>query len=128
MRGEYSFPVRQNCFVKGSPPLARGIPHCGYLRSRDIRITPACAGNTFSHRTDRGSRRDHPRLRGEYFGVPIVIVSVKGSPPLARGILFLSNFFGSVSRITPACAGNTLIWIRRWMRGKDHPRLRGEYT
>ena len=31
------------------------------------------------------------------------------------------------SRITPACAGNTLGEILSEMGGEDHPRLRGEY-
>ena len=51
----------------------------------------------------------------------------KGSPPLARGILFLGMAFKGEIGITPACAGNTLIRERSCFANRDHPRLRGEY-
>ena len=52
---------------------------------------------------------------------------VKGSPPLARGILLKIRLILAVLGITPACAGNTGS-VSRPMRHKgDHPRLRGEY-
>ena len=50
-----------------------------------------------------------------------------GSPPLARGIRQKQSWIHGGIRITPACAGNTLLV---WLRGTgewDHPRLRGEY-
>ena len=55
-------------FCMGSPPLARGIP-IRYRHSFVVfGITPACAGNTYLITYRNLQNRDHPRLRGEYFG------------------------------------------------------------
>ena len=56
------------------------------------------------------------------------LLTVIGSPPLARGILYPELLEARRTRITPACAGNTIYnnCIRRVLR--DHPRLRGEYS
>ena len=70
---------------------------------------------------------DHPRLRGEYFELSLIVPSKVGSPPLARGI---QNFKLNPERklgITPACAGNTLGVMSWDSSARDHPRLRGEY-
>ena len=49
-----------------------------------------------------------------------------GSPPHARGRLWVETLAIWVSGITPACAGKT--YSVRWARGcrRDHPRMRGE--
>ena len=66
-------------------------------------------------------------MRGEYFFLRRMFWKVKGSPPLARGILLKIRLILAVLGITPACAGNTGS-VSRPMRHKgDHPRLRGEY-
>ena len=69
LRGEYGrLPVPLIVPV-GSPPLARGI-HARNKGIRDrIRITPACAGNTFQYLPRLHRQRDHPRLRGEYIWI-----------------------------------------------------------
>ena len=73
----------------GSPPLARGIHVLVIKDYHPVRITPACAGNTFLDLLIHFLWQDHPRLRGEYsFGVNRSRLS-PGSPPLARGILSL---------------------------------------
>ena len=107
LRGEYSClrPLCRKC--KGSPPLARGIPHHFYLCLILNRITPACAGNTHMEKLCLFRLEDHPRLRGEYLLIDSVAVGRIGSPPLARGILRSVCFVRLPSRITPACAGNT---------------------
>ena len=67
-------------------------------------------------------------MRGEYFFLRRMFWKVKGSPPLARGILLKIRLILAVLGITPACAGNTGS-VSRPMRHKgDHPRLRGEYA
>ena len=92
-----------------------------------MRFIPACAGNTVSNFIKLSPRRDHPRLRGEYVRFSRCRVRQLGSPPLARGILFVYIFVSTDWRITPACAGNTLA-LERWRTYDwDHPRLRGEY-
>ncbi len=109
LRGEYR-KLNKNCrFIGGSPPLARGI-RAAYLGvTRHMRITPACAGNTRCSAEVVDSTEDHPRLRGEY-SCPVTKLSFKiGSPPLARGIPHTQEPQISIVRITPACAGNTLV-------------------
>ena len=111
----------------GSPPLARGIPLKISAMTRASGITPACAGNTNAVELHRIYLWDHPRLRGEYTGVPVALCIALGSPPLARGILFPIKKTSSYTRITPACAGNTFHYNFFQYLCKDHPRLRGEY-
>ena len=71
---------------------------------------------------------DHPRLRGEYFELSLIVPSKVGSPPLARGIQGFAFRNAFETRITPACAGNTTACYSLRMLWKDHPRLRGEYS
>ena len=52
--------------------------------------------------------RDHPRLRGEQGLSPASVCNATGSPPLARGTVFLRFENLIVDGITPACAGNSL--------------------
>ena len=65
-------------------------------------------------------------MRGEQ---PIVAPSSfagQGSPPLARGTVFVWRNKRYVVGITPACAGNS-FWCLMATAGRwDHPRLRGE--
>ena len=69
-----------------------------------------------------------PRLCGEYSPEKHIRPKNVGSSPLARGILNRCVCKSYISRIIPACAGNTksdkycqnLYW--------DHPRLCGEYA
>ena len=72
--------------------------------------------------------RDHPRLRGEHFGVPYARNGGPGSPPPARGALLLLFIAWHGLGITPACAGSIYSFpcapAGRW----DHPRLRGEHN
>ena len=71
--------------------------------------------------------KDHPRLRGEYVPLDIMIRHVPGSPPLARGIQGDQAHAGGATGITPACAGNTYSFAQPRTPIKDHPLLRGEY-
>ena len=127
MRGEYPTTFLQHFSRAGSPPLARGILLyvSGYRRIHGI--TPACAGNTAKSTINSAFGRDHPRLRGEYLRELIPLSAYQGSPPLARGIRPNCYVMFSRPRITPACAGNTLLTTLRSSSVRDHPRLRGEY-
>ena len=71
--------------------------------------------------------KDHPRLRGEYVPLDIMIRHVPGSPPLARGIPVTMESWWMWTGITPACAGNTRRSSSCRRSYRDHPRLRGEY-
>ena len=54
-------------------------------------------------------REDHPRIRGEH-RTALACSRVKdGSPPHARGARFTRALGIGTSRITPACAGSTLL-------------------
>ena len=71
--------------------------------------TPAYAGNTSDPSSTIPVFRDHPRLRGEYAILISRLTARVGSPPLARGIRQTSGSADCTGRITPACAGNTVI-------------------
>ena len=98
------------------------------LSIANVRITPACAGNTA-----KGCRRffccwDHPRMRGEHFELHVYPLFSLGSPPHARGTLCPIRSIFPRLRITPACAGNTVMsnLFAKWF--EDHPRMRGEHS
>ena len=127
MRGEYSLLYTGCLDLLGSPPLARGIRSFCHVGNLLIGITPACAGNTEDFLRFHIRPRDHPRLRGEYSVIMLFASFLRGSPPLARGILDKGIPAIAMWRITPACAGNTYGWHSIPAQGWDHPRLRGEY-
>ena len=127
LRGEYQFRFPRFWWCKGSPPLARGIPPIDPHRTKDGRITPACAGNTVFFFISAIGEEDHPRLRGEYSRKCPTNHILRGSPPLARGIHLDFLDFVRAVRITPACAGNTRNERKNRVLHGDHPRLRGEY-
>ena len=70
---------------------------------------------------------DHPRSRGEYWGVVMPIRSATGSSPLSRGIRDGTVVERFTTRIIPALAGNTRRSTGLSSELKDHPRSRGEY-
>ena len=51
--------------ITGSPPPMRGKAGCKISRLRCGRITPAYAGKSGSHTSNKIIYRDHPRLCGE---------------------------------------------------------------
>ena len=125
--GEYSPEKHIRPKNVGSSPLARGIHLPLAALEVRSRIIPACAGNTCPILLISAFTEDHPRLRGEYVAYALQRDIPWGSSPLARGILNRCVCKSYISRIIPACAGNTksdkycqnLYW--------DHPRLCGEY-
>ena len=126
LRGEQASRSIDDITKAGSPPLARGTAATDADGNPRTGITPACAGNRYSHHEWARCRWDHPRLRGEQQRMWIETSTVKGSPPLARGTDGCHQRQYRCKRITPACAGNR--FYHRYIptsRG-DHPRLRGE--
>ena len=66
MRGEHPGHLDKSWYVQGSSPHARGAPR-GHERCRPrAGIIPACAGSTVAMTSNRPSRWDHPRMRGEH--------------------------------------------------------------
>ena len=49
-----------------------------------------------------------------------------GSPPRVRGKRFNADRIGTITRITPACAGKTSLGFMPVMARADHPRVCGE--
>ena len=127
LRGEYLHFFQRSLRNLGSPPLARGVRSLSKGVIHGSRITPACAGSTDAISIARQSKKDHPRLRGEYKNNFPPTITEAGSPPLARGVQLLKLCAQMQSGITPACAGSTItphsVTVITW----DHPRLRGEY-
>ena len=128
LRGEYHATTADAIMIRGSPPLARGIPCYYSVTFVFIGITPACAGNTNNEGEKISIYRDHPRLRGEYMEVSKPWQNISGSPPLARGIQQAALSCTPWRGITPACAGNTHDPEKGGRQHWDHPRLRGEYS
>ena len=107
MRGEDLENVDGSEVEGGSPPHARGRHPWVLRRARAARITPACAGKTKAFRGKDGSWGDHPRMRGEDCPLCGRRADLVGSPPHARGRLFVNARDPVDKRITPACAGKT---------------------
>ena len=124
--GENILRILEQTAGEGSPPRVRGKLPAGRARAVSRGITPACAGKTFSKSRSQRSWRDHPRVCGEnYFPPPLLLHSL-GSPPRVRGKHSVSVFVKRSPGITPACAGKTLGLIRLIERQRDHPRVCGE--
>ena len=112
--------------VSGSPPRVREkLP---LIRSRNcsIGITPACAGKTKMHTYWTQKGRDHPRVCGKNCVSTVKRTFLVGSPPRVR-----EKHNGQAggewsSRITPACAGKTLIHNILQCFQWDHPRVCGK--
>ena len=97
----------------GSAPPARGTLAIDAGQRRYQRISPACAGNTVEDKWVDIADPDQPRLRGEHPAVDARATSYSGSAPPARGTRPGGRLRDSDSRISPACAGNTLWLIIR---------------
>ncbi len=105
VRGEKFMVAKKRDFVNGSPPRARGEVAQSQREEKIKRITPVCAGRSFTLLWVRKQSTDHPRVRGEKAGCSIDVYRHEGSPPRARGEV-IRPFSGRCRpRITPACAG-----------------------
>ena len=111
----------------GSPPRVRGKvddPETGDLIHR---ITPACAGKSFSSKESATPDWDHPRVCGEKCHDGVCRDHARGSPPRVRGKgNRLSNFLDA-GGITPACAGKRRLARCCTARPQGSPpRVRGK--
>ena len=110
----------------GSPPRVRGKRGFTECFEAKRRITPACAGKTFSTGLRRSAKEDHPRVCGENNRGTAVFTPEVGSPPRVRGKQNASQRREVGERITPACAGKTSSHPIRYAGEQDHPRVCGE--
>ena len=120
--------VHSTCPSYGSSPLARGLPGVPADQRGRPRIIPARAGFTWRPCRSAWTTADHPRSRGVYVTVPVVLSMLVGSSPLARGLLIRRGPAPAVGRIIPARAGFTMLLPAGRVRMRDHPRSRGVYT
>ena len=127
MCGEYITALGGVHSIAGSPPRVRGIPIPLLYSPANARITPACAGNTWTGTRAAKLDRDHPRVCGEYSAHCEKVPHHGGSPPRVRGILTKRHNGPLSSGITPACAGNTYVRFAKVGYEGDHPRVCGEY-
>ena len=127
-RGVYPKREQRSTRVRGSSPLARGLPTSSTCPRGLPRIIPARAG--FTPPPTRTCRRsaDHPRSRGVYVTNDYLDEAVKGSSPLARGLLYHTHNPRRGRGIIPARAGFTRRTVTRVTHTWDHPRSRGVYT
>ena len=109
MRGEHVRKRTSTPIMPGSSPHARGTPKDGVCGTFNIRIIPACAGNTLRRRLQVGDIRDHPRMRGEHEMITINTIDDLGSSPHARGTPDEPQAPERPNGIIPACAGNTCL-------------------
>ena len=65
-------------------------------------------------------------MRGEQHSFLSKQTGCIGSPPLARGTDLCFSINNRILRITPACAGNSVLRYASQNVFWDHPRLRGE--
>ena len=113
MRREYPGTKEIKLSDIGSPLHAQGILGVNGGDGFINRITPACAGNTDYVRHIHVLSWDHPCMRREYFRVITEGEVIPGSPLHAQGILIRNDNRNTETRITPACAGNTIPIRRR---------------
>ena len=106
-RGVYRARSGTSSPVKGSSPLARGLPAPSAIWTAPTRIIPARAGFTSARRSRGRSPADHPRSRGVYQRRLSLGACRIGSSPLARGLRGADGTGRCSSGIIPARAGFT---------------------
>ena len=88
-RGVYKAQHKPVATSGGSSPLARGLRSLKLLHQLLGGIIPARAGFTLVSLSCRSTEWDHPRSRGVYQETALVLNSIVGSSPLARGLRVL---------------------------------------
>ena len=125
---DYNKGVDNMVKIMGSPLHVRGLHIYSFLSIFCLRITPACAGTTLLYIILYLVIGDHPRLCEDYYLSSSLALMVEGSPPHVRGLRPKKDTSSRVLRITPACAGTTVLSCPRHRLHQDHPRLCGDYV
>ena len=112
----------------GSPPRVRGKAPLTATQTGRSRITPACAGKRTMRAASRSTTWDHPRVCGEKLRTTTRRRRRQGSPPRVRGKVADADDAGTVTGITPACAGKSDNSSGVLPLYRDHPRVCGEKT
>ena len=106
-RGENESRSRAGLMTRGSSPLTRGKRRDPKIRRHLERLIPAHAGKTRLTPSALGSRRDHPRSRGENAGGALKEIQADGSSPLTRGKPKKAAAKKAPEGLIPAHAGKT---------------------
>ena len=93
--------------VGGSPPRMRGKVLQPIRPLDHLGITPAYAGKSVSLSSQVCQGVDHPRVCGEKFPRPLLVLCLSGSPPRMRGKAPNGMRPLKPSGITPAYAGKS---------------------
>ena len=94
--------------ASGSSPHTRGTRACGFFR--------------------RGSRKDHPRIRGEHHAPHPGGARLPGIiPAYAGNTMISSQSWVPVPGSSPHTRGTPRAASRRCSAARDHPRIRGEH-
>ena len=128
VRGEHLGGVFEQLQPHGSAPRARGTPTDPRSSCASIRVSPACAGNTFRLVTIPERMAGQPRVRGEHRDRGEWREHSCGSAPRARGTLSILEPRPPIRRVSPACAGNTRSLRLASPHGAGQPRVRGEHA
>ena len=105
----------------------RGTHICSAFIGVKSGIIPAYAGNTWCGRSFSPSKRDHPRVCGEHWGIALTVAGVAGSSPRMRGTPEACVGVHVAWGIIPAYAGNTTTPLSSHVFDRDHPRVCGEH-
>ena len=108
-RGEYAGSFLVLSDIPGSSPLTRGIQVRQAENHHVAGFIPAHAGNTFQLVVYNLSAEVHPRSRGEYCDKSYIADTARGSSPLTRGILNITQLAFAFLGFIPAHAGNTCL-------------------
>ena len=127
IRGEHDTDLAGDVAEDGSSPHTRGAPMAPVSHSRRGGIIPAYAGSTRATLYEVSVVPDHPRIRGEHFGIEESLVSGEGSSPHTRGARRPHERIARICRIIPAYAGSTGVALLSASHCWDHPRIRGEH-
>ena len=112
-------------FRTGSPPHTRDKFLDKVNRERETRITPAYAGQIENQNRKTTIRQDHPRIRGTNQNLMCSELLREGSPPHTRDKFTRCFCIFVATRITPAYAGQILLYGKSCRIVWDHPRIRG---
>ncbi len=127
-RGEHVITECSSPRALGLSPLARGTLEPVFLSARNFRFIPAGAGNTVRIGFENLYAPVYPRWRGEHTPLPMKVLRIGGLSPLARGTRLCQQYSALGTRFIPAGAGNTRVFLRRWLTLAVYPRWRGEHS
>ena len=137
VRGEHECFRCRSLEATTDQPRVRGehlINIGGCSATGGLRISPACAGNTFftEARVQPRLLADQPRVRGEHNHATLVGRALAPpDQPRVRGEhdgVPACRVTAPFDRISPACAGNTRRWPAPRRTSRYQPRVRGEHT